>query len=220
MRNRFLRAARSILISVLFLATATVARADFIVVPNPLQTVEGNSSNAFPFNTGTLPSQRYQQVYVASNFGSLDLLMIMAIAFRPEPNDTPFLVTLPDVQINFSTTTRQPDDLSPLFSSNVGADDAVVVARGPLSLSSAVSGPAQGPKDFDVVINLQNPFIYAPAKGNLLLDVRNFQGRNLGFSLDAEATDGDSVSRVFTNSSTPGGVDSPVGATDAMSTLG
>jgi len=215
-----MRAARPILISVLFLATATVARADFIVVPNALQNVEGNLSNAFPFNTGTLPSQRYQQVYAASNFGSLDLLRITVIAFRPGPNDAPFMVTLPDIQINLSTTTRQPDDLSPLFLSNVGADDAVVFARGSLSLSSAVVGPAQGPKDFDVVINLQNPFIYAPAKGNLLLDVRNFQGGDLGFSLDAEATDGDGVSRVFTNGSTPGGVDSPIGATDAISTLG
>ena len=131
------------------------------------------------------------------------------------------MVTLPDIQINLSTTTRQPDDLSPLFLSNLGADDTVVFARGSLSLSSAVIGPYQGPKDFDVLINLQNPFIYDPAKGNLLLDVRNFQGGNLGFSLDAEATDGDGVSRVLTNGAIPGGVDSPVGTTaNTLSTLG
>jgi hypothetical protein len=72
------------------------------------------------------------------------------------------------------------------------------------------------------LINLQNPFIYDPAKGNLLLDVRNFQGGNLGFSLDAEVTDGDGVSRVWTNGDIPGGVDSPVGTTAAntLSTLG
>ena len=64
--------------------------------------------------------------------------------------------------------------------------------------------------------------MYDPPKGNLLLDVRNFQGGNLGFSLDAEATDGDGVSRVWTNGDIPGGVDSPVGTTaeNTLSTLG
>ena len=221
MTKRFSRAAQPILTGFLVLVTVTVAHADFIAVPIAVQNIEGNLSNAAPFNTGTLPSQRYQQVYAASDFGSLDVLLITALAFRPEyKNETPFLVTLPDIQINLSTTARQPDHLSPAFLSNLGADDTVVFARGSLSLSSAVIGPDQGPKDFDVLINLQNPFIYNPAKGNLLLDVRNFQGGNLGFSLDAEATDGDGVSRVFTNGSIPGGVDSPVGATDAISTLG
>ena len=221
MTKRFVRAAQLILGCFLVLVTATVARADFIVVPITLENIEGNLSNTSPFNTGTLPSERYQQVYAASNFGSFDVLLITALAFRPEhANEAPFMVTLPDIQINLSTTTRQPDDLSPLFSSNLGADDTVVFARGSLSLSSADIGPAQGPKDFDVLINLQNPFIYDPAKGNLLLDVRNFQGGNLGFSLDAEATDGDGVSRVWTNGAIPGGVDSPVGATNAINTLG
>ncbi len=223
MTKRFSRAARRILTGLLVLVTVTVAHADFIAVPIALQNIEGNLSNAAPFNTGTLPSERYQQVYAASDFGSLDALLITALAFRPEhSNQTPFSVTLPDIQINLSTTTRQPDDLSPLFLSNLGADDAVVFARGSLLLSSAAIGPYQGPKDFDVLINLQNPFIYDPAKGNLLLDVRNFQGGNLGFSLDAEATDGDGVSRVWTNGDIPGGVDSPVGTTAAntLSTLG
>ena len=53
------------------LVTVTVAHADFIAVPIALQNIEGNLSNAAPFNTGTLPSERYQQVYAASDFGSL-----------------------------------------------------------------------------------------------------------------------------------------------------
>ena len=154
MTKCFSRAAQPVLTGFLVLVTVTVARADFIAVPIALQNMEGNYSNAFPFNTGTLPSQRYQQVYGASDFGSVDVLLITALAFRPEiKTQPPFLVTLPDIQINLSTTTRQPDDLSPLFVSNLGADDTVVFARGSLSLSSAVIGPAQGPKDFDALIN-------------------------------------------------------------------
>jgi hypothetical protein len=80
----------------------------------------------------------------------------------------------------------------------VGGDDQVVFAPGPLSLSSADTGPVSGPKDFDIVINLTTPFLYNPVAGNLLLDVRNFGGgRTTQF--DAELTTGDSISRVYTN---------------------
>ena len=70
MTKRFSRAARRILTGFLVLVTVTVAHADFIAVPIALQNIEGNLSNAAPFNTGTLPSERYQQVYAASDFGS------------------------------------------------------------------------------------------------------------------------------------------------------
>ena len=61
MTKRFSRAAQPILTGLLVLVTVTVAHADFIAVPIALQNIEGNLSNAAPFNTGTLPSERYQQ---------------------------------------------------------------------------------------------------------------------------------------------------------------
>jgi hypothetical protein len=65
---------------------------------------------------------------------------------------------------------------------------------------------AGGAKAFDVVINLATPFLYNPAAGNLLLDVRNFGGGGSVPALDAESSNSDAVSRVYTESQ---GVNAP-----------
>src|SRR5437879_3955989 len=62
------------------------------------------------------------------------------------------------------------------------------------------TGPAVGPKDFDICITLMTPFIYDPANGNLLMDVRN-TGGGATTQFDAEETFGDSISRVWNTSS-------------------
>src|SRR5262249_57792633 len=50
-----------------------------------------------------------------------------------------------------------------------------------------VTGPAGGPKDFTITFNI-TPFIYNPAAGNLLLDVRAFEsGGGISDNLDAQA---------------------------------
>ena len=187
-------------------------RADVIVVPNGLAAVEGNSNNAFPFNIAN-PSQRYQQVFGASDFAVLSgPQLITQIAFRPDAvTGNAFSSTLPDVQINFSTTSRAPDALSSTFADNVGSDDSVVFS-GPLSLSSSDTGPAAGPKNFDIVINLTTPFLYDPGTGNLLFDVRNFGGgRTTQF--DAHEVFLDSVSRLWSVSSN--GVNDTTGSSDS-----
>ena len=51
-----------------------------IVVPGAMATVEGNSENGFPFDTA---SMRYQQVYLAGEFGPT-AIWIDAIRFRPD----------------------------------------------------------------------------------------------------------------------------------------
>jgi len=188
----------------------------FIVVPANLADVEADSWNSFPFSIGGLNvlSQRYQQVYAASAFSALaEPGLITALAFRPDFEvGVAFSVTLGDVQINLSTTSAEPDALSNNFANNVGLDDAVVFA-GPLFLSSAFSGPAEGPKDFDVVIELQQPFLYDPSAGNLLLDVRNFTG-GISARPDASTVNSDPISRVRTNPGT-GAVDAPTGFADS-----
>jgi hypothetical protein len=202
--------------------TGGLAHAQGVVVPNNEMAVEGNSDNAYPFNLGAtsdhLSSLRYQQVYGHSQFGAISgPEPITAILFRPDAafrpgrvSGGPFSTTLPDIQIDLSTTGKTPDGLSLTFADNVGADDAVVF-RGPLSLASAFTGPADGPKDFDIVIPLTAPFTYNPSAGNLLLDVRNFGGGTT-VQFDAiNASDG-SVSRAYSGS----GVNSATAyATDA-----
>jgi hypothetical protein len=184
--------------------TGGIAHAQTVVVPNGNASVEGNSDNGFPFSIGTFgfSSQRYQQVYDQSQFGALaGPEYITQILFRPDANfGAAFSATLPSIQIDLSTTSKAPDGLSATFADNVGGDDQVVFASGPLSLSSADTGPVAGPKDFDIVINLITPFLYNPVAGNLLMDVRNFGG-GATTQFDAESAPGDSVSRVYTNDS-------------------
>jgi len=172
-----------------------------IVVPNSLSNTEGNSNNGYPFDlaeTG-LSSQRYQQVYAASQFSGLPSGggFITQLIFRPDAGaGHAFTSTLPDIQIDLSTTSAGDDGLSTTYANNVGADDTVVFARGHLTLSSAFTGPPNGPKDFDIIITLTTPFHYDPAHGNLLMDVRNFGGGTTTF-FDSVVTFGDGVSRVF-----------------------
>lgn len=75
------------------------------------------------------------------------------------------------------------------------------VFSGPPTISSAFTGPASGPKDFDVAITFTTPFLYSVAAGNLLFDFRNLGTTNLiaagDIYLDAINAVGDGTSRVF-----------------------
>jgi hypothetical protein len=119
-----------------------------VVVPNAQAATEGNSGNAFPFSPATfsVSSQRYQQVFAASQFAAVSgPHKITHIRFRPDVSfGAAFSSTLPNVQINLSTTSKAPNGLSTTFASNVGADDTVIFGPGPLSLSSTFTGPAGG----------------------------------------------------------------------------
>src|SRR5215472_910849 len=169
-----------------------------IVSPSMNASVEGNGNNIFPFDIQppAFNSQRYEQVYRASDFGSSPLL-ITGLAFRPDAQfGSAFSTTLSNVNIFLMTTTNAPDGLSPIFANNEGTDKTLVHS-GPLSLSSADSGPAGGPKAFDIVINLTTGFLFNRTSGNLLLEVQNFSG-GMTTTFDGENTFGDPVSRVVT----------------------
>jgi sugar lactone lactonase YvrE len=172
-----------------------------IVTPNGLTGTEGNIDNAFPFSVAE--TMRYQQVYAASQFGAIAAGggMITAIAFRPDAvYGYAFTHTIANIQIDLSTTTAGPGGLSLTFANNVGANDTTVF-NGSLTLSSAFTGPAGGPKNFDILIPLTTPFYYNPAAGNLLLDIRNFSSGNSGGNLipqlDATSANPTLVGRVY-----------------------
>ncbi|WP_341532348.1 PEP-CTERM sorting domain-containing protein (plasmid) [Nostoc sp. UHCC 0302] len=165
--------------AIVALAAGGVAQAA-IIVPNELEATEGNVNNGWPFSLDF--QGRYQQIFDADEFASLsEPQLISQIAFRPDSdslnNGTAFSSTLSSIVINLSTTRSTPNNFSNTFADNVGVDN-ITVFTGALSLSSANQGPVSGPKNFDIVINLQNPFLYDPTKGNLLLDVKNFAGGN------------------------------------------
>ena len=193
------------------------ARAAFLVSPSNLATVEGDSNNGFPFNIQNfgLTAMRYQQVYASSEFTSAGpSLLISGIWFRPDTGSgAAYSSTLPNVEIDLSTTSAAPGGLNTNFNSNVGANDTTVF-NGALSTSSSFTGPANGPKNFDIHIVFTTPFTYTPGNGNLLLQVRN-SGGGLTTQFDADIANHDNLgSRVYATdnnvNSTSGTADSSV----------
>ena len=115
---------------------------------------------------------RGQQVFPASDFAGLPQshLLLTSIAFRPDVTIIePRTASYSSFVARFSTTSKDPPNLSFVFADNIGTDQTTVY-EGPLTISTSSTGPPGGPRDFDYVIDFQNPFLYDPAKGNLLFD--------------------------------------------------
>jgi len=177
------------------------ATAAMVVVPGAFEDVEGNTENGYPFNNTYFGGEsiRYQQWYAADEFSGP--LLISEIRFRPNSGTSgeAFNATLPDIQINLSTTTRNLGDLSNAFAQNVGANDTIVFDRGALALSSSDVAGAGNTRAFDIVIQLTNPFLYDPTQGNLLMVVRNYGG-GLTTQFDAVSTS-TSTTRIYNQQS-------------------
>jgi hypothetical protein len=193
----------------LFAAVFPVLHAGTIVVPGADAASVGSIGNDDPFDLAdtNLSSMRYQQVYASSQFSGP--ILITGMDFRVAALFSGFSSTLSSIQIDLSTTSAAVDHLDETFSNNVGSDDTVVFAKGALALSGSAGGPAGVAKAFDVHIGFSTPFIYDPAKGNLLLDVRNFDGGSSG-PLDSDQSNTDSVSRLVAD-----GVNETKGLTDS-----
>jgi hypothetical protein len=179
------------------LASATVT---FYVPPEGAQ--EGNSSLG-PFSD----SSRLQQVYAHEAFpiiGSDSAFSIRMLTFRFDRFGTVNAPSL-SVEVHLSTTSRNPDGLSTVFSENIGPDETTVFGPSSPSLHPIYVG-----------IPLERPFFYNPAAGNLLLDIRTHNPATFP-DLDAYAVLGDSVSTVSTGL----GADRPTGglATHGLVTL-
>jgi hypothetical protein len=188
---------------IMFLGTQSVAGAYTVVVPLTDTAAEGNSN----ITTGAI---RIQQVFSSSEFPPFfGPLEIVQIAFRPDGIvGVPFQTTNPYLQFNLSTTTRSPDATAPdglslTFDENTGTDDTIVRA-GPATYGTVDSGPVGGPKRFDIVFPFSTPFIYDPARGNLLLDIRSI-GTFAPANFDVESTHSDSVSTINASVSSPTG---------------
>jgi hypothetical protein len=172
-----------------------------VVVPNNLESSEGNTIASFPFDCFN-GSMRYQQVYAASHFSAISNAggFINSISYRL---DSPCLTgdgqVIPSLQIDLSTTSKAPDSLSPVFAENVGVNDTIVRGPGSLTMSSSCS-PGTKPQSFQLLIQFDRPFFYDPSAGNLLLDVRNYSGPqpdNSCIYIDGENAIGDSISSIL-----------------------
>lgn len=163
-----------------------------VVVPYGLSAREGSGASGILYGAA-----REQTVYAATNFPK-GTITISELDFRPNVIDflpgSPFTGSVLYLQVTLSTTPRNPGELSADFADNSGTD-AVLAVNGPVTLSSAFAGPAQGPKSFDIVVPLSRPFTYNPAAGNLLVDIENFSGE-AAIAIDAEISTVGAASRV------------------------
>jgi len=182
-------------ILIIMLNTAPFLSFIYITVPNGLFNVEGNSYSYLTF--GSIEPVRYQQVYAATQFSQLPPggAFISRIFFRADcPSSAPVSAT--NFQMNLSTTLKYPDQLSMVFSENIGADETVVF--GPKYYLPPSPCGTNCPCTFSNgrEVSLAAPFLYNPANGNLLIDLRISAIQAGGYRLDAQNSTNDSVSCV------------------------
>lgn len=173
-----MRIIAAVSIGVCVALNASIASADFIVVPPALEDTQGGLGGFTPFaNTQSRTTgYRTQVVYDASLFDAVSVpQLITAIQFRPiDPIGGFFgtMLSVSDVRIQLSTTQRSDELRNPLsatFSDNIGAD-VTTVFTGPLTLTTSSTLLPNGTRAFDYTITLQTGFVYDPSAGNLLLD--------------------------------------------------
>jgi hypothetical protein len=164
--------------------------------PNDSRDQEGTDATFPPF------IGRYQQVYGAWDFAGVRAAgggWLYSVGFRLDVRfGFGFVGRFTNVQINFSTTQRGPDGLSPVFAENVGSDEIMAFQRDVLTIAPVYFYMAS-PQPYQIRVELDEPFFYNPAKGNLFLDVRFFGGYGGPTvpHIDSWNRTGDSVSRVY-----------------------
>ncbi|HXT40457.1 MAG TPA: hypothetical protein VN887_10595 [Candidatus Angelobacter sp.] len=149
----------------------------FIIAPTPPPGPgpgPAYTATFFPFflQQIQLNSMRYQQVYNASVFTNVapECIYITTLTFIQSFNQQGTTkLTITNMQINLSTTQSGADNLSTNFADNVGSDDTIVFGPGRHDFDDTMGGGR-------FLILLDQPFRYNPSSGNLLLDVRIFNG--------------------------------------------
>jgi len=160
--------------TVLACLAIAMPNADASVITAPSNDL-GNAQGPAPLRFFGAGGSRVQQVY-SSDFFTAGAESITALSFRAFPGAAPSgffgnFVSASNLNITLSTTAFLDETGTPLsatFGTNIGSD-VTSVYNGQLTLTTAATGV--GPQPFDYTINLQTPFLYDPALGNLLLDV-------------------------------------------------
>ncbi len=147
-----------------------------IVVPNGMGATEGDGSTFYPMPPAFLDGARLQDILSALPFADLPGEMyLIQIASRPdqqmEAPITPLTVTMSNLELRLSTTTTDPSVMSTTFAENIDGAETLVY-EGDWTFSIDGSGPPDGPRGFDLVVDFQTPFPYDPAQGSLLVDQR------------------------------------------------
>jgi hypothetical protein len=176
-------------------------RAQVIVVPNSLATMDGNSFNTSPSGP---TSVREQQIYDASQFGALPgPSFLTQFAYRPDTIPGPSGPRTFTLRIYASTTSRTVAGISTTFVENLGPDNTLVFDGTVNVATENLPGPGNT-RQFDAVFPFTTPFLYDPAAGNLLLDIQfNADGSSIRFdSLTGDSTLGEVINFSDSNGTT------------------
>lgn len=186
-----------------FVFPAAISRGEQLTVPQAATLIDMDTANQWPFIYPPFAPLRYQQVYESKVFEPVGSpILITKVAFRP---DAVFGMALSGTisQLSLSLSTTQRDELSlngTDLDANVGNGSVEVFPRQGLPVS--LSFPAATPKNFDLVIPFDVPYLYDPTAGNLLIEVNNFSGEALTGDvltshLDASEVVGDGLARAW-----------------------
>jgi hypothetical protein len=147
------------LVAAIVLAAAPL-HAQLIGFPAP-----PNSGNQFPFGSpvGGNPGTRYQQVYDGSQFINAPITGVRF--FRTSATNGTGNVTDARYVFSLSTTTRAVNGLNIFnFNRNIGADNTQALDVTLQGVNVAFGS--------SLTFTFTNPFVYDPARGNLLLDIQ------------------------------------------------
>lgn len=139
------------------------------VVPSRYATTEANSYTAYPFGLGT--QHKVQYLYDKRLVGVAGLA-VQKIALRGQGGLAAAAKTGVDLEIAMSSTSTSPWAASGTFASNVGADYKIVFTRKLVNLPAQPSTPTPAP--FVTQFPLDQPFPYATALGNLLIEYTTY----------------------------------------------
>lgn len=135
----------------------------FTVFPYGLENQNGNYLDV-AFQSPT----EYQLILRSSYLSEIwtSPVMISGIAFRVEEGAANYNTTIPQIEVQLSTTSVQPEAMRPFWQLNSGPDVQVVYNSQNVTLSSP--GGA-GPNPFGLELRFSDPFRYDPQQGNLAI---------------------------------------------------
>jgi hypothetical protein len=135
------------------------------VSPQQLSTVAGNAG-------GFIGLQSFQQIYAGSQFSSSihNPIFIMAFSYRiDETFPAALSAVIPKLEIIMSTSLRPITQMIANRALNRGPIQQVVFSHENFPVSGRLSTGGQ-PAPFDIKFNLDTPYAYDPANGQLVVD--------------------------------------------------
>ncbi len=165
------------------LMLAAPAFASITFVPGGYATTEASSNGISPlsvgsgyFDHGAQGSGRMQQLFAASEFTQGQALSITQFAFRDDSEDTnlAFDATLQNIQVFMDTTPQTIGGISATFANNTNSEQ--LVYSGPITFH--IPADNNTPRCFCYTFPFSTPYVYIPANGNLLIDIKIILGND------------------------------------------